>query len=179
MSQAPVSDQTARGYEPPRNTQFSVFVDNRVGRLLEVIEVFHGKPLVLAGLSVVESADHAVVRILTSHGDLARRLLERHQLPFSEANVLAVELGEGKTMAEMCRALLAAELSIHYAYPLLVRPRGLPALAIHTDDPLLSAQILRRKLFTLLAENDLGDNASRNTPGNPNDPIGPGGPSEN
>ena len=57
--------------------------------------------------------------MLTSHGDLARRLLQRHQLPFSEVGVLAVELGEGKTLAEMCRALLAAELSIHYAYPLI------------------------------------------------------------
>ena len=103
MSQAPVSDQTARGFEPPRNIQFSVFVDNRVGRLLEVIEVFYGKPLVLAGLSVVDSADHSVVRLLTSHGDLARRLLQRHQLPFSEVNILAVELGQGKTLAEMCR----------------------------------------------------------------------------
>ncbi len=175
MSQAPVSDQTARGFEPPRTTQFSVFVDNRVGRLLEVIEVFHGKPLVLAGLSVVDSADHSVVRLVTSHGDLARRLLERHQLPFSEVGILAVEIGEGRSLAEMCRSLLAAELSIHYAYPLLVRPRGLPAIAIHTDDPLLSAQILRRKLFTLLGENDLGDNAPRNTPG----PGTPGGPSDN
>ncbi len=173
MSQTPVSEQTARGFEAPRNTQFSVFVDNRVGRLLEVIEVFHGKPLVLAGLCVVDSADHAVVRLMTSHADLARRLLERHQLPFSEVNILAVELGEGKTLPEMCRCLLAAELGIHYAYPLLVRPRGLPAIAIHTDDPQLSAQILRRKLFTLLAENDLGDNSSRSTPGNPNDPTGP------
>ena len=173
MSQTPVSEQTARGFEAPRNTQFSVFVDNRVGRLLEVIEVFHGKPLVLAGLCVVDSADHAVVRLMTSHADLARRLLERHQLPFSEVNILAVELGEGKTLPEMCRCLLAAELSIHYAYPLIVRPRGLPAIAIHTDDPQLSAQILRRKLFNLLGENDLGDNASRSTPGNPNDPSGP------
>ncbi len=177
MSQTPVSDLTARGYEPPRNTQFSVFVDNRVGRLLEVIEVFHGKPLTLAGLSVVDSADHAVVRLLTSHGDLARRLLQRHQLPFSEVNILAVELGEGKTLPELCRCLLAAELSIHYAYPLLVRPRGLPAIAIHTDDTVLSAQILRRKLFAVLGENDLGDNASQSTPGPATPP--PGGPSDN
>ena len=178
MSQAPVNDLTARGFEPPRNTQFSVFVDNRVGRLLEVIEVFHGKPLTLAGLSVVDSADHAVVRLMTSHGELARRLLQRHQLPFSEVNILAVELGEGKTLAEMCRCLLAAELSIHYAYPLLVRPRSLPAIALHTDDTMLSAQILRRKLFTLLGENDMGDNASQNTPGPATPPPG-GGPLNN
>jgi len=65
-----------------------------------------------------------------------------------------------------CRALVDASFEDR-------RSPRLPAIAIHTDDTLLSAQILRRKLFTLLGENDLGDNASRSTPGSPN------GPSEN
>ncbi|MFW6061112.1 MAG: acetolactate synthase [Phycisphaeraceae bacterium] len=171
MSQAPVSDAITYGYEPPRNTQFSVFLDNRVGKLLDLVQVFHGQQAVLAGLSVVDATDHAVVRLLTSRADLSRRLLERHRLPFSEAEILAVELGRGKTLAELCRTLLGAELNIYYAYPLLIQPRGLPVIALHTDDLLLSAQLLRRKLFTLLAENDLGDNASRGTEGNPNYPT--------
>lgn len=171
MSQAPVSDQITYGYEPPRNTQFSVFLDNRVGKLLDLVQVFHNQQAVLAGLSVVDATDHAVVRLLTSRADLSRRLLKRHQLPFSEAEILAVELGHGKTLAELCRTLLGAELNIYYAYPLLIQPRGLPVIALHTDDLLLSAQLLRRKLFTLLAENDLGDNASHGTEGNPNFPT--------
>lgn len=157
MSQSPVSDQTALGYEPPRNTQFSVFLDNRVGRLLDLLEVFDGHSLTLAGLSVVDSADHAVVRVLTSRSELASRLLQRHGLAFSEAEVLADEISRDKTLTALCRNLLTAELNIHYAYPLLVRPRGLPVIALHADDIFLSAQILRRKQFNLLAENDLGD----------------------
>jgi len=173
MAQAPVAEHTRRRFEPPRNTQFSVFLDQRVGRLLDLMDIFSGQALTVAGLSVVDSADHAVVRVLTSRGVLARRLLSRHNLAFSEAEVLAVELGQGKTLSDICRALLAAELNIHYAYPLIVRPRGLPAIALHTDDTLLSAQILRKKMFTLLAENDMGDESSRSAPKSPTDPDGP------
>ena len=56
-------------------------------------QVKTGKPLVLAGLSVVESTDHAVVRLLTSHGDLARRLLERHQFLLRSADNLIHSAG--------------------------------------------------------------------------------------
>ncbi|QDU72000.1 acetolactate synthase [Mucisphaera calidilacus] len=164
MTQAPVETPTAGGYQPPRNIQFSVFLDNRVGQLLDVAHCFAGQSLTLAGFSVIDSADHAVVRLITSNADLARRLLQRNAMAFAESNVLAVEVSESRTFEELCESLLAAELNIQFAYPLLVRPRGLPVVVIQTDDTLFSAQLLRKKLFTLLAENDLGENASRNRP---------------
>lgn len=159
MSSFPVDDMTAQHFQPPRNVQFSVFLDNRVGKLLELLEVFHGQSLMLAGFSILDSADHAVVRIITSHSDLARRLLSRNELPFSEAEVLVVELDEHRTLSMACKALLTAELNIHYVYPLVVRPRGNAAIALHIDDHHVACQILRRRLFTLLGENDLGENA--------------------
>ncbi len=171
MSQASVNDQIAYGYEPPRNVQFSVFLDNRVGKLLDLVQVFQGQHVCIAGLSVMDATDHAVVRLLTSRSELRRRLLTRRDFPFSEAEVLAVELGRGRTLPELCRTLLGAEVNIQYAYPLLVQPRRLPAVVLHTDDLVLSAQLLRRKLFTLLAENDLGDNASQGPESEPNPPT--------
>ncbi len=171
MTQAPFETSTTQGFEPPRNTQLSVFLDNRVGKLLELLTIFEGQALTLAGFSVLDSANHAVVRILTSNAELAKRLLARHSLPYSLCEVLAVELGDGKGLARVSGLLLQAELNIHYAYPLLVRPRGLPAVVLACDDPLMAGQILRRRQFTLFAENDMGDNASRSTPGNPTDPT--------
>lgn len=170
MSQAAVGTPLTHGYESPTNTQFGVFLDNKVGKLLDLVDIFRGHVIELAALSVVESADHAVVRVVTSRAELARRLLNRAELPYSETEVLVVEIGMGKTLSMMCRSLLAAELNIKYIYPLLVQPRGLPAVVVHTDDMLLSAQILRRKLFTLFGENDLGENRPHDTPGTPNDP---------
>jgi len=164
-------EATTPGFQPPYNTQFSVFVVNKVGKLFDVLEIFHGQALTVAGFSVVDSADHAVVRVVTSNGDLARRLLDRNQLPASETSVVIVEISPQKPLTEICRVLTTAEINIHFVYPLLVRPRGMPAVVLHTDDPTLTTQVLRRKLFTLFGENDLGDNAPRSGPGAPNDPL--------
>ena len=69
---------------------------------------------------------------------------------------LAVELPKASHPLETtCHALLAAELNIHYAYPLLICPGGRPAIALYVDDPTLAAQLLLRKGFRLLAESDL------------------------
>jgi hypothetical protein len=163
-----VSDQTTSSYQPPMNVQFSVFLDMRVGKLLDLLETFQGHALTLAALAVVDATDHAVVRVLTSRSELARRLLQRHDLPCSEADVLVVELDDDHTFAGMCTALLTAELNIHYTYPLIVHPRGLPAIAIHVDDYVLAGQVLRRQLFTLFGENDLGENAPGASPHDPN-----------
>lgn len=162
MSQAPIGDETAQRFEPPRNVQFSVFLDNRVGKLLELIKIFEGRDPRLAALSVIDSADHAVVRIVTSRSDLARRLLQRNQMAFSETDVLVVELTPGKSLLTLCRSLLSAEINIHYAYPLLFMPHSNSAIVVHTDDMITAGGVLLRKLFLLLGENDLGENA---TPG--------------
>lgn len=160
----PLSEMTTPGYQPPCTTQFNVFLDNRVGKLLELLEVFDGQALTLAGLSVLDTTDHAVIRIITSNAALARRLLQRHSLPYSEAELIVAELPEPDTFRRICTCLLSAEIFINYAYPLLVQPRGHAALAIHVEDRTLAAQVLRRKMFTLLEENDLGDNAPGSDP---------------
>jgi hypothetical protein len=163
----PVNDLTTPGYQPPYTVQFSIFLDNRVGKLLELLEVFQGQALALVGLSVLETTDHAVVRIVTSNSQLARRLLQRHDMPYSESEVIVAELPEPDSFTRICTELLNAELSINYTYPLLCQPRGRPAVVIHVDDRVLATQILRRKLFTLLEENDLGDNAAGSDPLDP------------
>lgn len=164
MSQTPAVAEPLIRFQPPMNRQFSVFLENRVGKMLDLLDVFDGQAITLAALAVSDAADHAVVRVLTSNEALARRLLARHALPFSEIDVLVVELNPSRTFRDACKVLLSAEVNLHYAYPLLVHPRGLPAIVIYTDDNTLAGQLLRRKLFTLLAENDLGDNASRSAP---------------
>ncbi|MDP6059817.1 MAG: acetolactate synthase, partial [Pirellulaceae bacterium] len=131
----------------------------KVGKLLELVELFDGPDLRIVALSVIDAADHAVVRLVTSREAVARKLLKQQQLPFREAEILIVELGpqQGRTLTFLCKMLLSAELNIHFAYPLMVRPHGAPTIALHTDDQVLSGQILHRKRFPLLGENDLTD----------------------
>ncbi len=148
--------ETTQGYSPPTVRQFSVFLDNKVGKLLELVGLFDEAPNVhLCAFSVLESSDHAVVRIIPNNADAARALLREHSLAFSEFDLLIVELVSDHNLTSMCLYLLGAELSIRFAYPLMLRPDGTPTIALAVDDQILAGQVLRRKNFRLLGEGDL------------------------
>jgi hypothetical protein len=148
--------QTEQGYSPPSVRQFSVFLENKVGRLLELVRLFDEAAEVhLCAFSVLESSDHGVVRMITSNGDAAQALLREHGLTFATLDLLLVELSDDHTLSSMCLCLLGAELNIRFAYPLLVGANGSPTIALAVDDHVLAGRILRKKNFRLLGEGDL------------------------
>lgn len=155
MSQSATPLDTAQGFSPPTVTQFSVFLTNKVGKMLDLVENFEGSPCQICALSVHEASDHAVVRIISNSAADARRILRGDNLPYSEHDVLVVELDYGHTLSGLCLSLLGAEINIAFAYPLMLKPNGKPTIALAVDDPTLAGQILRRKGFRLLGEADL------------------------
>lgn len=147
--------ETTQGYAPPTVTQFSVFLNNKVGKLLDLVDGFDGSDCQICAISVHEASDHAVVRIITNHARKARELLREHRLTFGELDVLVVELTADHTLTSMCLSLLGAEMNILFAYPLMIKPNGRPTIALAVDDSTLAGQILRRKQFRLFGECDL------------------------
>ncbi len=151
-----VPSQTAQSFMPPTVRQFSVFLENRPGRLHDLVGMFDDAETIhLCAFSVVEASDHAVVRLIANNADGARNLLREHNVAFSESDLLIVELCDDHTLSGMCLYVLGAELNIRFAYPLMLRPNGSPTIALAIDDYVLAGQILRRKGFTLLGEEDL------------------------
>jgi hypothetical protein len=157
MASAKAPLETTHGFATPTAVQFSVFLDNKVGKLFDLVEAFNGSECQICALSVHEASDHAVVRLVTNRSAMARDILKREELPFAEIDVLIVELSKGHTLASLCLSLLSAELNIHFAYPLMLRPNGTPTIALAVDDRTLAGQILRRKEFRLFGEADLPD----------------------
>ncbi|RNC82320.1 MAG: acetolactate synthase [Phycisphaera sp.] len=155
MSQTPMPPETMQGYGPPSVTQFSVFLDNTVGRLYDLMEALDTSETRVCALNVHEASDHAVVRMITNNSGEARNLLKQARVPFAETDVLVVELSKGHTLTSLCLHLLAAELNIRFAYPLMLRPNGTPTIALSVDDLTLAGQILRRKEYRLFGEFDL------------------------
>ena len=140
---------TMRGRNYPSIRQFTVFMENRVGQLLEVIRRFEGSRVRIVALSINDSAECAFVRFLLSHPEQGREILERAGLALIESDLIGVELPEGhQPLLQVCTALLQAEVNIIQAYPLLVRPRGRPAVALMVDNIEMGLETLDRKGFT-------------------------------
>jgi hypothetical protein len=151
-----VGSSTMRGRNYPAIRQFTVFLENRVGRLLEVIRRFEGSKVQIVALSISDSAECAFARFILSHPEQGREILERAGLAIIESDLIGIELPEGmQPLHSICTALLQAEVNIMQAYPLLVRPRGRPAVALMVDNIEMGQETLANKGFTMITEGDL------------------------
>ena len=136
--------------------QVSVFLQNRAGALLSVVELLRANHIVVLGLSVQDSIDFTVVRLIASDPDLVETLFIEKGIPFSTSDLIVVELSEGpEQMPECLRTLLDAETNIHFIYPLLTRPNGKSALALCMEDNDFGKSILFSAGYRILLQEDL------------------------
>ena len=155
---ADVGYETMRGRDWPSVRQYNVFLENRLGALLDVVRRFETTDIRIVSLTVVDSADCAIIRMVLSDPERALEIFQQGKMMVTESDLLVVKLPGGRQpIATICKALLTAEISIHYAYPLMigVGPGGDTALAIHVDDHETAAATLTDKGFTLYTESDL------------------------
>ena len=155
MSKLP--PETMQGYLVPSVRQFSVFLENRVGRLLDLLRHFDEASHVhVMGLNVIDSSDHAVIRMIPDNADAARVLLNELGIAFSEIDVIVAVIDESHSLADMCLYLLGAELNILFIYSLIQQSTvGDSVIAVAIDDLTLGGQLLLRRGFNLLGEGDL------------------------
>lgn len=145
-----------RGRNYPAIRQFTVFLENKVGTLLEVVRRFEGSRVRIVALSITDTTECAFVRFLLSHPEQGREILERAGLAIVESDLIGVELPEGpQPLLGVCTALLQAEVNISQAYPLLIRPRGNAAVALMVDNIEIAQETLVAKGFSMITEADM------------------------
>jgi hypothetical protein len=148
---------TARGRDWPSVRQFNVFLENRVGGLLNVVRRFESTDVRIVALTVNDLSDCAIVRLVVSDPERGLEILHQANVPLTESDLLVVQLPEAlHPLAYICKALLSAEVNIDYAYPLLIGPQGCAAVALHVDDHEMAVETLRQQGFTIFTEKDLG-----------------------
>jgi hypothetical protein len=153
---AGVSSSTMRGRNYPVIRQFTVFLENRVGKLLEVLRRFEGSRVKIVAISITDAGECAFARFMFSLPEQGREVLERAGLAIVESDLIGLELPDSRQpLLEICTALLQAEVNIIQAYPLLVPPRGRAAVALMVDNIEMGQETLASKGFRMLTENDL------------------------
>ena len=148
--------QTARGPLDDEVKQFSVFMENKVGRLLDIVKMFSQASIHVVALSILDTSDAAIVRLVTDDPDKARVLFQEHGLAFTEVPLVVVELSSSAAdLKAVLTSLLQAEVNVHSAYSLLTRPRGKAALALHVEDRECASAVLQANQFRMLTQRDI------------------------
>lgn len=97
--------------------QLSLFLENKPGVLADVCQTLADQKINIRGLSVSDTVDHAVVRMIVDDPIKAIHLLGDHGVMVVETDVLAVEVDdEPGALARIARTFARAKINIEYAY---------------------------------------------------------------
>jgi hypothetical protein len=135
--------------------QFSVFAENRLGRLHDLTTVLKENNVHVMGITVLDTTDSAIVRFIVDDPEKARELMINNDFPYVECDVLAVEINDESQLNGVLAALFEAEINIHYIYSFIKRPEGRCALAINTEDADVASQALGKRGFRVLTQRDI------------------------
>ncbi len=148
--------ETTSKIDGPLVKQFSVFLANKVGAMLDIVKMLNAEHTHIVALSVSESTDSAIARIIVSDPERVEDLFKQHNIAYGVCEVVVVELREVATqLIKLLASLFMAEVNVHFTYPLLTRPRGMAALAIHVDDTDCASSVLLGAGFKLLSQSEI------------------------
>src|SRR5205823_10439464 len=95
---------TARGRDWPSVRQYNVFLENRLGALLNVVRRFETTDIRIVSLTVVDSADCAIIRLVLSDPERALEIFEQAKLPYTESDLLVVQLPDAaQPILQICK----------------------------------------------------------------------------
>lgn len=155
MTRERVPFETLEGDDFRTVRQVSVFLENRLGQLLRLTQTLERADVRILALSVVDSVDYAVVRLLLDDPDEALADLKMAGFAVSVSELLVVKLPPGKRgLLTIWSALLSSEINVAYSYSLLHGKAG-SAVAIHVDNVEIAIDTLMRHHFEILSESDL------------------------
>src|ERR1700759_2112661 len=98
-------------------TQFSVFLVNKPGVLAQVTAALASEKVNLVAVTLVDSQEHGVLRMVAEKADQARDVLKKLNLPLTETEVLCVDLpNRPGALADVATLLGKNHININYAY---------------------------------------------------------------
>jgi hypothetical protein len=135
--------------------QFSVFADNKVGRLNELVQRFNQRDIHIIALSQLDSTECTIMRFIPDYPEAARQMLKDFGYAFSETAILAAEIATEADLKFLTSALVEAEINIHYLYPFIMRPNGKSAIAMNVEDAEFAETVLKARQIRCLTLGDV------------------------
>ena len=141
----------------PSIRQFTVFLENRAGQLLEVLRRFRGTKVRILALNMIDSTECGIVRLVLSHPEEGREIMERAGLALTESELIAVMVERKQPMVDICSSLLQGGVNLIQSYPLMVQSDNGTVIAVMVNDVESAKVTFNNSGIRMLDENELLD----------------------
>jgi hypothetical protein len=125
--------------------QISVFLENKAGRLAEVTKVLGEAGVNIRALSLADTTDFGILRLIVDQYDKAREILKQHGFTVGKTEVVAIEVPDRPGgLAWVLQILSDSDVNVEYMYA-FVQHSGKNAVIIFRFDNLERAIELLQK----------------------------------
>lgn len=134
--------------------QLTVFVENKSGRLEEVTKVLGENNINISALSVADTSEYGLLRLIVSDGEKAVRLLKEQDFSVNLTDVICLSVAhEPGALHDAIIILSEADISIEYMYAYAIDNKA--AVIMKVSDPKEAIYALTERNIELLRADDV------------------------
>jgi len=135
-----------------RVEQIAVFLENKSGRLAEITRVLAEHEINIRALSVADTADFGILRLIVDKVDEAKKVLRENGFTVGKTNVIAVEVPDRTGgLAGVLKVVEAADLNVEYMYAFVNKSGENAVLIFRFDDMDKAIDALQKEAFKILS----------------------------
>lgn len=134
--------------------QLSVFIENKSGRLTEVLETLGRENIRITALSVADTTEFGILRLIVSDPEKARKLLKEQLFTVNITDVISVMTSdEARSYAKILKILSDVDISVEYTYAFSTGKKSV--IILKCSDNGKAIQELKAHEMDLLRASDL------------------------
>lgn len=138
--------------------QISVFVDNKPNRLAGVMRLLKESGINLRALSLADTKDFGILRIIVNDTDKAVRILKEAAYAVTVTEILAISIPDSPGQLSRVLDILGADgVNLEYLYAFIGKSDRSVSFVIRVDDNIHAADTLTRGGIIQLTENDIAE----------------------
>ncbi|MCL2076167.1 MAG: amino acid-binding protein [Betaproteobacteria bacterium] len=136
-------------------SQISVFLENKPGHLLHILNIFETSEINVRGFSMSDTGDYGIVRFVLDKPKMALDVLRANSCAATESDVLCIRLPDRLgELAKVIRIFAAADINVIYSYTLVSN-----IIAIHTNNPAVAEASLKESLIDVVSQDEISAGA--------------------
>ena len=136
-------------------TQLSVFLMNQPGALVDAIQAISDADINIRALSIAESNDFGIIRIIVSESDAVCKLLGDQYL-FSRTEVVAAKMGDRiGALYPILVVLIEANINIEYMYAFTGSGPEEAYVVFRVNDVKTAEEVLNANCIATLSDDNL------------------------
>lgn len=136
--------------------QLSIFLENRSGRLAEVTNVLARASINIRALSLADTADFGILRLIVNDTERARQALRESGFTVEKTPVVAIEVPDRPGgLAGILAVIKEKGINVEYMYAFVEKSGQNAIVVFRFDDPDRSVDVLRKAGVRILSGEEL------------------------